>query len=77
MSDLEDRNRLRQLIEQLSVLASYDANTLTGSHFWEPAYQHLEECLAVAATHVRPIRRDEGLAYLAKALDEWEDRYRR
>ena len=77
MSDLEDRNRLRALIEQLSILASYDANTLSGPHFWQPVYQHLDEARAIAAGHVPAILPEDGLTYLARALDEWEDRYGR
>ena len=77
MSDLEDRNRLRQLIDDLARLASYDASTLNGSHFWEAAYQHLDEARGIAATHVPAILPEDGLTYLARALDEWEDRYGR
>ena len=77
MSDLEDRNRLRALIAELSVLASYDANLLGGPHFWQAAYQHLDEARAIAAGHVPAILPEDGLTHLARALDEWEDRYGR
>ena len=77
MSDLEDRNRLRQLIDDLARLASYDANTLNGPHFWQAAYQHLDEARGIAARHIPAILPEDGLVHLARALDEWEDRYGR